>query len=131
MAQEDFKHGIIWMDWQHEDLIKEFHRLSDACEQGSCAIEIMKISRTLERYVKEHFGQEEAYMQKYNFPDFKKHQREHLTFRQKFKEFQDTGLKGEKEAGDELLWMIINWIMKHIMNTDKILAKFLAKKGVK
>lgn len=59
----------------------------------------MKSSKTLERYVEEHFGLEEAYMKKFNFHDFEKHLREHLDFRQKFKAFQATGLDGEVKAG--------------------------------
>lgn len=131
MKQDEYQHGIMWMDWQHNDLIKEFNSLHDACEEGSCALTLMKSSKALERYVEEHFGLEESYMQKFNYPDFKKHQREHLTFRQKFKDFQATGLDGEKKVGTDLLWMMMDWIMKHIMVTDKELARFLAKKGVK
>ena len=128
MEQNEYHHGLTWMDWQHNDLIKEFNRLHDACEKDSCALTLMKSFKTLERYVEEHFGLEEIYMQKFGFPDFKKHQREHLAFRQKFKDFQTTGLDGEKTVGSDLLWMMMDWIMKHIMVTDKKLAMFLLKK---
>ena len=131
MEQNEYKHGIMWMDWQHQDLINEFNSLHGACEEDSCALALMKSSKALERYVEEHFGLEEAYMQKFAYPDFKKHKREHLAFRQKFKDFHATGLNDEKKVGNDLLWMMMNWIMKHIMITDKELAKFLAKKGVK
>lgn len=131
MEQNEYQHGLTWMDWQHNDLIKEFNKLHDDCEKGSCALTLLKSSKTLERYVEEHFGLEEVYMQKFAFPDFRKHQREHLAFRQKFKTFHATGLADEKEAGADLLWLLMNWIMKHIMVTDKELASFLLKKGVK
>ena len=131
MEQNEYKHGIMWMDWQHNDLINEFNGLHDACEEGSCALTLMKSSKTLERYVEEHFGLEEAYMQKFAYPDFKKHQREHLAFKQKFKDFHATGLDDEQKVGGDLLWMMIDWIMKHIMITDKELARFLTKKGAK
>ena len=131
MEPEDYKHGITWMDWQHEDLIKAFHSLHDACENGVCALEIMKSSKTVERYVEDHFGLEETYMQKFGYPYFKRHQVEHQKFRQKFKEFHETGLDREKKVGTELMWMLIDWIVKHIMVTDKELATFLLEKGLK
>lgn len=131
MGSDDYKHGIVWMDWQHADLIKEFHALHEACEKGESALAIMKSSRTLERYIEDHFGLEETYMKKYGFPDFKRHQREHLTFRHKFKEFRETGLDGEAKVCSDLLELLVDWIMKHIMGTDKEVAKFLARKGVK
>ena len=131
MDNNEYRHGITWMDWQHRDLINEFNNLHYSLENGSCALTLMKSSRTLERYVEDHFGLEELYMQKFLFPDFKKHQKEHLGFRQKFKAFQATGLAGEMEAGKDLMWLLIDWITKHILVTDKVLAKFLAKKGVK
>ncbi len=131
MEAGDYKYGIVWMDWQHGDLIREFNALHEACEEGVCTMAVMKSSRTLERYVDDHFGLEESYMQKYGYPDFKRHQREHLTFRQKFKEFRETGLDGEKKVGSDLLWLLMDWIIKHIMATDRDLAKFLARKGVK
>ena len=131
MDNHEYQHGITWMDWQHGDLINEFNKLYDSLEKGSCALTLMKSSRIIEKYVEDHFGLEELYMQKFNFPDLKKHQTEHLGFRQRFKAFQATGLAGEMEAGKDLILLLIDWIMKHIMVTDKELAKFLAKKGVK
>ena len=117
------------MDWQHDGLIKEFNALHEACEKGDSALAIMKTSKTLERYIEDHFGLEETYMQKYGFPDFKRHQREHLTFRQKFKEFRETGLDREDKVGSDLLLLMMDWILKHILITDKVVAKFLARKG--
>ena len=131
MESDDYKHGIIWMDWQHDGLIKEFNALHEACEKGDSALAIMKSSKTLERYIEDHFGLEETYMKKYGFPDFKRHQREHLTFRQKFKEFRETGLDREDKVGSDLLLLMMDWILKHILITDKVVAKFLARKGVK
>jgi hemerythrin-like metal-binding protein len=131
MENEDFKHGIVWMDWQHDGLIKEFNALHDACEEGTCALTIMKTSKTIERYMEDHFGLEEAYMKRFAFPDFKRHQREHLAFRQRFKEFGQTGLAGEKKVGGDLLLMLMDWIMKHIQQTDLEVAKFFLRKGVK
>ncbi|MEN8135924.1 MAG: hemerythrin family protein [Thermodesulfobacteriota bacterium] len=130
MEVDGYKHGIVWMDWQHADLIKEFRALHAACKKGDSALAIMKSSRTLERYIEDHFGLEETYMDKYGFPDFKRHQQEHATFGQKFKEFRETGLAGADKVGADLLLLMVDWIMKHIMVADKEVAKFLAREGV-
>ena len=128
---EEYEHGILWMDWQHAGLIKEFNTLHEACREGGSALTIMKTSKALERYIEEHFGLEEAYMKQFGYPDFKRHQMEHLTFRQKFQDFHETGLDGEDKVCSDLVLILTEWIMKHIMITDCKVAEFLASKGIK
>lgn len=56
------------IDSQHRELFKRINDLLDACNQGRGKEEVQKVIRFLEEYVATHFGEEEKYMEKYNYP---------------------------------------------------------------
>jgi len=127
----DFKYGLVWMDAQHSKFIEWFNKLYAACEEGKCALEIIQISKFIECYILDHFLIEESYMNKYNYPNFEQHKREHLKFTSDYKKFTETSLKKGNVVGDELLEIMADYIMKNITHEDQKLAKFLRRKGVK
>ncbi|MDW8094977.1 MAG: bacteriohemerythrin, partial [Caldimicrobium sp.] len=79
-------------------------------------------------YASYHFNTEEALMSKYGFPELANHKREHEAFKAKIKEFMDKKAKGEVTLSVEIMTFLKDWLVKHIMGTDKKYGPFLQEK---
>lgn len=52
--------GVGEIDEQHRELVQQFARLLDACEQGKGGGEVTAMLEFLDRYAQRHFSDEEA-----------------------------------------------------------------------
>jgi len=132
--EQDFRHGIEWMDFQHQQLIDKFNELHDTCSSTGCSTNRPSIDETItfiEHYISEHFGLEELYMKKSTYPDYKKHEREHLMFSNDFRQLRHRITEKGAVKPDELVSKLANWIINHIANSDRLLAAYLLKKPIR
>lgn len=124
---EEYKHGIIWQDVQHEQLLKNIKKLSDSQATGVKNKEnFYKTIQFIKEYINAHFGIEELYMKKHGYPGTKKHIEVHQYFIASFEKFIDQSIYSEKESV-KLLNRLTKWFVGHIQTTDKDLAEFLLK----
>ena len=110
-----------------------FHaRISmQAMHEGKGKDEIQKVTAFLDDYVVSHFGTEEDYMCRYNYPELTRHQEQHQTFITNFsvikKELQSAGpssalvIQTQRKLSD--------WWVNHIATVDKELGAFLTQKS--
>lgn len=124
--------GVTIIDNQHKELFRRLGNLFDAIQQRKGKNEALKMLDFLGDYVVSHFGTEEEYMRKFNFPDSPQHRKEHDDFKMKFLE-----LKREFEAEGETIVTtlrlnraIVDWLNKHIRVNDKALANFLKSHSI-
>lgn len=132
--KQDYIHGIEWMDFQHRQLIDKFNELHDCCAPaglGVCSTRFNDTIAFLERYISEHFALEEIYMKKSGYPDFKKHEREHLTFANDFRQLRQRVSTYESGQTKDLVDKLATWIINHIANTDRAVAAHLLKKSIR
>jgi hemerythrin-like metal-binding protein len=131
--QQDFAHGIEWMDFQHRQLLDKFNELHDCSAPaglGYCGTKMDETIAFLERYIDEHFALEEIYMKKTAYPDLKKHEREHLIFANDFRQLRQKIEQGATHP-QKLVDQLATWIINHIANTDRVLAAYLLKKSIR
>jgi len=128
---EDFKYGIIWMDFQHEELLNQIADLSIACEEGSGEEKLDESMSFLGKYIKDHLALEELYMEKLGFNGLEKHHLEHRDFEKKFRSIRNRHSKDNQYSPQELLNEMAEWALEHVSVTDRVLADFLLKKEVK
>lgn len=128
--KESLAVGVKEIDDQHKELFKRVNDLFEACNQGKGKEEVGKIINFLGDYVISHFNTEEKLQQKYNYPDYPSHKKEHELFIQEF-----TELKKQFEAeGPTGLFVIkinkkvIDWLIQHIGRVDKALGAYLKDK---
>ncbi len=104
--------------------------LTDALGRGEVWVELENIVKFLERYVHVHFETEEKYMQKYNYPGYGMHKREHQQFLKDFNnlknEFKTKGIS--TKLATQIHRQVIQWYLKHINHIDKSMGKFLRNK---
>ncbi|MGC9141544.1 MAG: bacteriohemerythrin [Caldimicrobium sp.] len=120
--------GVKECDDQHKKLVSLINELYDAMKQGKGKEVIDKALDELVKYAGYHFTTEETLMSKYGYPELAAHKREHEYFKNKIKEFLDKKAKGEVTLSVEVMSFLKDWLLKHIMGTDKKYGPFLKQK---
>lgn len=87
------------------------------------------LSRMIE-YALSHFRTEEAYFERFNYPDRRHHEREHSAFSKKVLEFNKKFDDNESELTEVMLDFLIDWLVNHILHSDKAYMKHLNQNGV-
>ncbi|MFN3406289.1 MAG: bacteriohemerythrin [Caldimicrobium sp.] len=120
--------GVKEADEQHKKLVSLVNELYDAMKAGKGKEVIDKCLDELVKYAGYHFNTEETLMSKYGFPELAQHKKEHEAFKGKIKEFLDKKAKGEATLSIEIMTFLKDWLVKHIMGTDKKYGPFLVQK---
>lgn len=120
--------GVKEADEQHKKLVGLINDLYDAMKQGKGREVIDKVLDELVKYAWYHFTTEETLMSKYGYPELQAHKREHEAFKAKIKEFLEKKAKGEITLSVEVMSFLKDWLVKHIMGTDKKYGPFLIEK---
>ena len=76
----------------------------------------------MQLYAYEHFRFEEEYMQKIHYPNFVKHRRIHKDFDDLIYAYSRDLLEGKIVLNSEIIKIIRNWLVDHILNEDKKFA---------
>ncbi|MCL2519778.1 MAG: bacteriohemerythrin [Spirochaetaceae bacterium] len=115
--------GFGDMDDQHKVLVNYLDQLvNEGQERGAEAI--ATILAGLGAYVGYHFSYEEKQMDEFNYPDSAKHKKEHENFGVQVAAALEK-YKGGEFSLDELIAFLKNWLVKHILVRDRILATYL------
>ncbi len=115
------------IDNQHKELFRRFNNLQSACKQGRGLDELSNLLTFLGEYVRSHFALEEQLQIDHDYPGYLKHKEQHDDFIHNFKELEDQ--LNTKGTTSTLLmqtnYVLVNWLTRHFIWTDKDLAKFL------
>lgn len=125
---DDYKLGIEEIDNQHKkffdiadytlDLLKDELTL-DKYDR------IIEILNELREYTKYHFKCEEDFMEKIKYKKFLSHKVEHEDFVNKLDGFDFSKIDQNQEHSiSEILDMVFNWLVNHILKSDADIAKF-------
>ena len=127
---ENLSVGVAEIDRQHKQLVGILNQLLDM--QG-VTVASETISDTLTRmtdYADYHFNSEEGLMQKYAYPEFETHRKEHVAFMRKTAELAMGTMAYRQTIPTEVLDYLKNWLVEHIMVSDMKYKPFFASKGV-
>lgn len=122
--------GVPEIDEQHMILV---HTLNEAAERlgRECSAEILgQITQDLLGYALYHFDTEEELMQQSGYSEQDAamqalHLEQHRNFSSKVVAIREDLKAGILIAPDDLIGFLNQWLVDHIMNTDKKLAAFL------
>jgi len=125
--KEELATGNEEIDNQHKELFRRFNNLQSACKQGRGLDELSNLLTFLGEYVRSHFALEEQLQIDHDYPGYLKHKEQHDDFIHNFKELEDQ--LNTKGTTSTLLmqtnYVLVNWLTRHFIWTDKDLAKFL------
>ncbi len=126
-----FSVGVKEIDDQHKKLIQLINTLNDAVLTGEDRAVLGDTLRGLIRYTETHFVFEEQLMEKHDYMLKIEHRREHSELVKIAVDFRTRYEQGEFPLTDEVMVFLRDWLSRHIMNSDKILGRYLNSKGVR
>ena len=125
--------GVPEIDEQHMILVHTLNEASERLAIESTAETLGEITQDLLSYALYHFDTEEELMQQYGYQagsadDAQLHLEQHRSFSSKVVSVRE-GLKtGVLIAPEALIGFLNDWLVNHIQNTDKRLARFILDK---
>lgn len=130
---DSFVTGVDEIDQQHRILVNSLNA-ANAKLTANTNLELLdQISRDLLSYALYHFETEEELMQEYGYAEqdssaAQTHLEQHRSFSSKVVAVRE-GLKvGTLISREDLLSFLNDWLVNHILNTDKKLGAFIVAK---
>jgi hemerythrin-like metal-binding protein len=120
--------GVHSINDQHKVLVEMIDNLYTEFYKGITDEFLNKLIVELEKYAVYHFAYEEKFMKLYNYKDTKEHQLEHMKFVDEIKKYKETVSVANKTVVIDLATYLKNWLLKHIMGTDKKYSKLFQEK---
>lgn len=121
--KENYETGVEVFDDQHKKLFDIANRLYKLLEEDVYVDKynkILEIIEELKNYTVYHFKEEEEYMYKIGYKKFFSHKVQHDDFINQFSKINLERIdKGQDSYIRETLEFIYNWIVNHILKTDK------------
>ncbi len=127
----EYSVGVSVIDEEHKGFIDIINKIIAAKQRNYSQEEVDKILGELVRFAKEHFKTEEAYMSKYEYPEYLLHYNEHLNFSLHMIIYNNQVINGEYKIMDELYNYLQEWLVHHIQKTDKKYTKCFNKNGLR
>ncbi len=115
--------GIDEVDKQHKQLIEAVNDLLEAVKKGEAKDKVDNTIEFLKEYVVNHFQTEEKVMRDHNYPDYENHKMIHDKFVNDFKDLIKN--KDELSFTFKLQVKVGEWLINHIHNIDKKMAKYI------
>ncbi len=129
---DEFSIGIKSIDEQHKELVSIINTLYDALTGGKASDVMDTIFNDLFDYSERHFTYEEELFKRYDYPDTENHKEEHAELKH-----QLIKLKNKLYSNDNFMCEVLilkfleDWLINHILKTDKKFSPYLIEKGVK
>ena len=116
------------IDDQHKKWIEIYNKAHDRMmdiipEDENLGIGEAALVEMIE-YTKYHFSSEEDFMKKIGFPGYEEHRKIHEAFIRKLEAISSQMQEGTHILNSEILKVIENWLIDHILTEDPKLTKY-------
>ena len=122
--------GVELFDNDHKELISLANRLHDSITVRAQQGVMSSLLNDLLKYTIFHFGHEEGFMLQYGYPGYGKHKMEHEALVRKVEDYIEQVSQGKTSISLSLMGFLKEWLVNHIMGSDKDYVEFFAKKGI-
>lgn len=118
--------GVKHIDDQHKTLFEKANMLFQAGKEQRAKEYIGQMLDFLDEYTKQHFRDEEAYMEKIGYPGLETQKRAHANF---ISELAKLKSEYNKSGGNLLVIinankLVVNWLTNHISTMDKKIGEY-------
>jgi methyl-accepting chemotaxis protein len=121
---ESLEVGEASIDTQHKRLVELFNDLQIAMHDADSSDKIAVVLEELLKYTQFHFAHEAELMAKSGYPEERDHKAKHDSLIAKALDYRSQFQAGAL-IGTELTTFLRDWLINHILKTDKKLAAFL------
>lgn len=128
---EKYSTGVEIFDNEHKILVSIINRLNRAMEEGKGGNIISDIVNELVDYTGKHFRHEEQLMEKFGYETYQDHKKIHVDFVNQVLKVKNDIATGRVTVSTDLMEFLKDWLLKHIMGTDKEYGKFFNMRGIK
>lgn len=119
-------HPVI--DTDHRKLVDLVNQLAEAMQTGKGKEISGKVLNELIKYTTSHFATEERLMSAHNYVKAPEHKAEHAKLVKEVLDFKAKFEAGSITLNSSLLNFLRDWLINHIMHSDKALAAGIAGK---
>ena len=122
---DHFNTGIDFIDIQHSKLVAILNRLATQVVYKTTTKDLNLVFEELVEYTIFHFQSEEKLWHKYLKDDISEleHRKTHQKFIDKILQFKkEQDLKPLNQLSDEVLTFLVDWLVSHILKTDRKMA---------
>lgn len=122
--------GVVEIDEQHMILVHTLNEASEKLAEDASIEQLERITQDLLAYALYHFETEEILMRDFGYEESSPeeaatHLEQHRGFSAKVVEVRDGLKSGNPVAPADLLAFLNQWLINHILNTDKHLGAFI------
>ncbi len=122
----EYETGIEEIDNDHRKLFGILNAFYNLLLEGKAQSASLTLFDEMLLYAQYHFKKEEAFLANANYPLLDEHIEQHRAFEAKLLEVK-RNLKngGEEISPSELLSILTDWLLTHIMGTDMLYVPYL------
>lgn len=121
--KEEYLTGIEEIDREHRVLFEIAQEIYNLCENEFVPDkydDIVSLIDRLKQYTVMHFEHEEAYMESIHYKKMFTQKVQHENFRNKLESMDLKNIdENQEQAIEDLLKFVTDWLVEHIMGTDK------------
>jgi len=111
--------GVHSINDQHKRLVELINTLYEEFYKGVTNEFLHELIGELEKYTVYHFSYEEKFMKMYDYKGYKEHVAEHQKFINELNHYKETLSKENTKVVIDFATYLKDWLLKHIMGTDK------------
>jgi hemerythrin len=116
--------GIQEIDEQHKVLVENLQQLQAWRSKGHGYSAALNAFLSLGQYVQSHFRDEEAFMERHDFPELEEHKIHHQQLVTKLQTIEQHVMSGD-DITDEMMALLSQWLIEHIGGDDMKIATYL------
>ncbi|MCT4631583.1 MAG: bacteriohemerythrin [Firmicutes bacterium] len=130
--KDGYETGIERIDKEHKEIIDAFEELYNRMHRGEGHNYYDDLLEFLDKYVDEHFKNEEDLQEEIDYPDIEEHKNIHKSFRDTILSIEEKHKNKEVTNKDliEINLMIKEWLVNHILVEDKKLAGYIKSNNI-
>jgi hemerythrin len=129
--RDDYSVKVASIDAQHHKLVDMLNELHDGMLAGKGSEHLGGLLVGLVDYTAHHFAYEEKLFAETDYPASKEHIEEHQRLVTQVLEFKKKFEAGQASINMQLMKFLKDWLIKHILGSDKAYSGHLVEKGVK
>jgi hemerythrin-like metal-binding protein len=123
--QDEYTVGVKELDIQHQNILNLINSLQTGEQDDNDFDKLSLAISSMIHHSYTHFATEERYLMDAEYPDFKQHVLEHVSFIMKTLELSLKVKEGKVDSRQELLHYLKDWYASHILGLDRLYIPYL------